>query len=233
MSETENLFNEDILRPNVNAAAYFILLYERFEDTVISTVKERYSNFCMLDGKPYSNIDDGYIKALKEKISTHDTDFVAPYERLLRNAIKGKETYVNEVIDPVRGKKNDDGKRFRGSLNWLKENGVFSDDEIEQILKIRTRRNDVVHELLRVLSEGLAEDDAKMIADLLEFNLRVNNWRFQQIEMPVMGIELPESTSPEDVLGGDDVALMGIFRILFCNEGKEFKDVLEKATGKI
>ena len=38
MSETENLFDEEYLVPNVKGAAFFILLYEHFEGDVISTV---------------------------------------------------------------------------------------------------------------------------------------------------------------------------------------------------
>lgn len=38
MSEIENLFDEEYLVPNVKGAAFFILLYEHFEDVVISTV---------------------------------------------------------------------------------------------------------------------------------------------------------------------------------------------------
>ena len=231
MSEAENLFNEDILKPNVNGAAYFILLYEHFEDTVISTVKEFYSNICVIDGKSYSDIDDEYIRILKEKIANNEDCERIPYRRLLNDAQRGKETYEKEVIGPLKGNKYSDGKRFRGSLIWLQGSGVLSEDEAARILQIRTRRNDIVHELLKVLSEGLTEEDAKMIAALLDFNSRVNNWRFQQIDMPVLGIELPDGASPEDALGGDDVVLMGIFRILFCSEGKQFKDALEKTRG--
>ena len=67
MSQFENYLDKDILLPNVNGAAYFILLYEWFEDRVISTVKDFYSDPCMLDGKEYRDIDDKYIKALKKK----------------------------------------------------------------------------------------------------------------------------------------------------------------------
>ena len=49
MSEIENLFDEEYLVPNVKGAAFFILLYEHFEDVVISTVKEFYSSPCSLD----------------------------------------------------------------------------------------------------------------------------------------------------------------------------------------
>lgn len=37
MTEIKNLFDEDPLLSNLKGASYFILLYERFEDSVSST----------------------------------------------------------------------------------------------------------------------------------------------------------------------------------------------------
>lgn len=39
-----------------------------------------------------------------------------------------------------------------------------------------------------------------------------------------MEIELPDGAAPDAVMGSDDVLLTGIFRILFCNEGEQFKE---------
>ena len=48
MSGIDNLFQEETLLSNIKIAAYFILLYEHFEDVVISTVKEFYAHDCVL-----------------------------------------------------------------------------------------------------------------------------------------------------------------------------------------
>jgi hypothetical protein len=233
MSEIENLFNEDLLVPNLKGAAYFILLYEHFEDVVITCVKEFYSHFCMINGVPYSSIDDEYIKALQEKVDCDKEKSVIPYRRLLNQAKKDRETYRQEILHSnQKNERCEDAKRLRGSLRWLRENGVFSDLEVNNIFKIRNRRNNIVHELLKVLGEGLTEEDATMIANLLEYNGRVNNWRFQQIDMPALAIKLPDGATPEDVISGDDVALMGVFRILFYGEGEEFKEELKKTRNR-
>lgn len=230
MSEIENLFDEEYLVPNVKGAAFFILLYEHFEDVVISTVKEFYSSPCSLDGILYSSIDDEYIKALKDKIAKHEEDEFFPYKHQLKRAEEEREVYRSEIIRSKKNADTSDGKRFRGSLNWLQENNVFSKEEVERILQIRKRRNSIVHELIAELSKGLSDDDGKMIVELLEFNKRINSWRFMQIEVPILGYEFPEGATPEDVMGGDDTVLMGIFRILFLNEGKQFEEALSKLT---
>ena len=91
MTEIENLFDENLLLPNLKGAAYFILLYEHVEDSVISAVKECYSIPCVLDGKMYSSIDDDYIKALKEKIAAGEKSSFAPFELQLRQAYLFRE----------------------------------------------------------------------------------------------------------------------------------------------
>ena len=231
MSEIENLFDEEILTVNLKAAAYFILLYEHFEDVVISTVKEFYSNFCMMDGIAYSDIDDEYIAALEAKINAGEVDTHIPYSIQLNDAKKGKEKYESELL----GKKNSgnaiikDGRKLRGSLIWLEEHDVLTNEQSDRIWLIRKRRNQIVHELFKVIGEGLTENDLIMIAELLSFSNKVNNWRFRQIEIPVMEIELPEGTTPEDVVNSGDMALSAMFRILFCGEGAAFKEALDKA----
>ena len=46
--------------------------------------------------------------------------------------------------------------------------------------------------------------------------------------MPALGIELPEGATSDDVVGGDDAILSGLFRILFLNDGALFKEEIEK-----
>lgn len=228
MTEIENLFDEGLLLPNMKGAAYFILLYEHFEDMVISAVKECYSEPCTLDGEMYSSIDDAYIKALQDKIANGETNAFNPYDRQLKRAIQDRYRYIEEIIRvKTESDREKDGKRFRGSLKWLQEDGALSEMEVSRVFQIRKRRNDIVHELLKVLSEGLTDEDAGMISDLLSINHKINIWHFREIDMPALGIELPEGATPEDVMGGDDVILSGLFRILFLNEGAQFKEEIE------
>ena len=232
MSESENLFNEDILAPNLKAAAYFILLYEHFEDVVISTVKDVYSCLCIMDGVGYYDIDDDYIRAIEAKIKNGEEDAFVPYSIQLSKAKRGKACYQKEVLDLNNSTGTDeikDGKKLRGSLNWLLLHGVYSRDQVDRIWEIRKRRNTIVHELFSTMCKGLSGEDLMMIADMLSFNRKVTNWHFQEIDMPVMAIELPEETTPDDVVRSDDLALNAMFRILFCNEGKAFKDALKDA----
>ena len=69
MSGIDNLFQEETLLSNIKIAAYFILLYEHFEDVVISTVKEFYAHDCVLNGQLFLSIDDAYGNRKRKKPS--------------------------------------------------------------------------------------------------------------------------------------------------------------------
>ena len=209
----------------MNDAAYFILLYEWLEDKVISTVKDCYSDFCVLDGKEYCNIDDAYIKALQKKIDKGEKGDIVPYTVLLNEAERAKAKYKEEVTHPIKDK---DAKTLRGSLLWLQKHEVITSGDKARILKIRKRRNVIVHELLRILGDGLDEDDAAMIAEMIALIRKINQWRFMEIEAPISGYTLPEGATPEDVQGGDDIVLTGMLQILFFGEGERYKKILEQ-----
>lgn len=221
----DNYLYEDILRPNMNDAAYFILLYEWLEDKVISVVKDCYSGFCMLEGKGYCNIDEAYIQALQKKIDKGETGDIVPYAVSLNGAKRAKAKYEKEVIQPIKKK---DAKTLRGSLLWLQKHEAITPKEKSRILRIRKRRNVIVHELLRILGDGLDEDDAKMIVEMIELIRKINQWNLMEIETPILGYTLPEGASPEDVHGGDDIVLTGMLHILFLGEGERYKRILEQ-----
>ena len=112
---------------------------------------------------------------------------------------------------------------------WLQKQEAISSEDRTRILQIRLRRNAIVHELLSILGEGLSEEDAKMIAELLELNQKINRWYFLHVDAPIMGYNVPDDTSELNIFGGDDVILQGMFRILFMNEGEQYKKILEQA----
>lgn len=228
MLQNEKYFREEELVPNVKVAAYFILLYEHFEDMVIETVREFYSTPCMLDGKPFSNIDKEYIDLLEKKVKQGESGRI-PFKIRLADARRKRAIYQKEVLSKTKMR---DARVLRASLNWLQDHQVISGKENNNILETRMRRNELVHGLLQEIGKGFSDEDAKMIADMLNVQQRINAWRFQQIDMSLMEIKLPEGANPNDVMGSDDMILNVIFRILFCGEGEKFKEALDEELKK-
>lgn len=190
-----NLYDEDILRVNINASAYFILLFETFNDMINSCVDFFYEEESIEDGKLVIKMSKKYKKEVCQ------------------------ERVVNAIGKTIKN-------RFILNLDWLVSRDVISEAELKRVLEIRKRRNEIVHELFHVLSNGLDEKDAYMICDLMSIYLKIDNWFFQ-IDMGIMG---NDSLSEEVLSGGHSmgaVHLMSIFKIVFCNEGEVFKQAIK------
>ena len=115
MSGIDNLFQEETLLSNIKIAAYFILLYEHFEDVVISTVKEFYAHDCVLNGQLFLSIDDAYIQCLEKRIENGEKP-CTHLKHSLVSAKRERKIYKKEILG---SKKNEDAKALRGSLKWL------------------------------------------------------------------------------------------------------------------
>lgn len=232
MESIFNLFDEEALVSNMKGASCFILLFEHFADNIEQIIKDCFSNEVIYNGKRYSTIDPDFIELLKQELTdeTKSNDR-ATTQLALANAKKQLSSYQKEITKKKYTKAN--GKSYsdtlRASIEWLSQFYVFSEADIEDILRIRKRRNEVVHELFGVLYAGLSETDGEMIGNLLNYNRRINKWHIGEFEIPIAGSDFPEGVTADDVYGIDDVTLNSIIRILFCNEGKQFKDAIDKA----
>lgn len=77
------------------------------------------------------------------------------------------------------------GDKLRASCLWLEKAGVISDSEVEEIGSIRKHRNEVAHELPRLLSQrdlNLNLDYFLRIRELLE---QIEVWWIRNVEIPI------------------------------------------------
>lgn len=194
MDRINNVFNEDKLRDNLTFAAYFILLYEHFEDMVIAIVRDHSSCLSIKNGELLENTGP-------------------EYQAEIQNREFGTEKLYNDV--------------FRASLIWLQGRKVISANEKKLLLTIRGRRDTIVHELLEIIASGIRQRDREYLDNLLKLYLRIDNWAFQEYEFPDAAKELAPGFDISHVQSGGASMVSSIFRILFQNEGQEFKDALK------
>lgn len=94
--------------------------------------------------------------------------------------------------------------------------------------KLRERRNDITHELLKNLNNGFNETDAKLYVKLLELYQKIEKWWINEIENPISGEVLPDEYDPEQVSGGQVMILSIINDIIFDNNKETYKNLLEE-----
>lgn len=223
MSTVSNLLNEEILVDNIKVAAYFVLIYEHFKDDVINTVKDICFNIHVLDGEYYTQ-QEKYIKKLRTKVKNNVEN--PKYKALLCAAEREMKAYESEVLNKTSEKDSSNSKikLFQKSLRYLQMKEVFSEQDVKQLDTIRKRRNAMVHDLIETLEKGITESDISMIGTLFKCQLKLSQWKFKEFEIPIMGYE----DITNDIMSGEDALIIGIFQILFLNEGGTYKNELNR-----
>jgi hypothetical protein len=114
------------------------------------------------------------------------------------------------------------------SLKWFLNEGAITVDDYKTYQKIRTRRNDIIHELLKNLNNGFNEDDIKLFSDLLNIYGKIDRWWINEIEIPTMGDVVPDDYDRDVVCGGQAMLLSIINNIVFGDDGERYKDMLKE-----
>lgn len=114
------------------------------------------------------------------------------------------------------------------SLKWFIDSGAITQEDYDTYQKIRRRRNDITHELLKNLNVGFGEEDAQLFADMLRIYNKLDKWWINEIEIPISAEEIPEDYDRNGVCGGQAIMLSIINEIVFGNAGDKYKELLNE-----
>lgn len=162
-------------------------------------------------------------ECLKEYVIGQVRDFYSDNIHFEGNKIIGEEStdYKKEV-------RTLDNNIENASLKWFVEGGAITLDEYEIYQKIRKRRNDITHELLKNLNNGFCEDDVKLFSCLLDIYSKIDKWWINEIEIPISGDLEADDYDREAVFGGQAMVLSIINNIILGNEGLRYKEMLNE-----
>jgi len=71
------------------------------------------------------------------------------------------------------------------SLEWLRESDAITDNDIEVFNKVKQCRNNIAHEISRMLSEGLPKDFADRFGGMISLITKVERWWIVYFEIPL------------------------------------------------
>lgn len=118
------------------------------------------------------------------------------------------------------------------SMKWFIDSGAITEGDYELYQTIRTRRNDIIHELLKNLGVGFNETDIELFGGLLSLYRKLDKWWINEIEIPISADEIPEDYDPDEVVGGQAIILSAINDILLGNQGERYKEILTNYNEK-
>lgn len=162
-------------------------------------------------------------ECLKEYVISQVRDFYSDHIHFDGNKIVGEESinYKKEV-------RTLDDNIENASLKWFMEGGAITQDEYAIYQKIRKRRNDITHELLKNLNNGFCEDDVMLFSYLLDIYSKIDKWWINEIEIPISGDLETDDYDREAVFGGQAMVLLIINNIILGNEGLRYKEMLNE-----
>ena len=114
------------------------------------------------------------------------------------------------------------------SLKWFMESEAITQEDFDNYQKIRKRRNEINHELLKNLNIGFTEDDIKLFVTLTNLYEKIDRWWINEIEIPTSADEIPEDYDRDGVCGGQAIVLSIINDIVLGNGGEKYKNILNE-----
>ena len=191
MDNWKNIFDENILRPNVNFAAMFVLNYECLKDYIVNQIRDFYAEDIQFKGD----------------------------EMVCRES----KTYQKDVRELDKNIEN-------ASLKWFIEMEAITQEDYDTYQKIRKKRNDIIHELLKNLSDGFTEYDIELFAKMISIYDKIDKWWINEIEIPISGEDIPDDYDRNAVCGGQAIILSIINSIILENKGDEYKELFEEMS---
>ena len=85
--------------------------------------------------------------------------------------------YKNEVLDRSKSP-------IYASLDWLKEHEAIDQSDIDAFDNVRKCRNEIAHQLPRLLSEGLGAKNIEMFGEMVRILKKIEVWWIVNLEIP-------------------------------------------------
>lgn len=134
------------------------------------------------------------------------------------------EKYKKEIINRKGCKSN----LFISSCRWLIDNKVISEDEFNQIIKIKEIRNRIAHDLPKFLFDSEYSIDKDLFNQIKVLTLKIEKWWIIEVEMPTNPDLDGQEIDAESIVPGQELILSYIFNI--ANTDLEELDKLFNST---
>ena len=71
------------------------------------------------------------------------------------------------------------------SLKWLRKNYVISENEIDQVKLFKEHRNELAHELSKMISDSDKQTKTEFVQEIRDLYFKIHKWWFVEFEMAI------------------------------------------------
>ena len=118
--------------------------------------------------------------------------------------------------------------RLRNTVLWFKDAEAITDDDFELFCKLRDKRNSYAHNMAQHIWDGLPEQDAKGLLDLLDLYIKLDKWWINEIEIPISGEFAPGNYDEDSVESLALLAFKMMITTLFGGKSEEYLEMIQK-----
>ena len=143
------------------------------------------------------------------------------------------EKYKKDVLE-LDYKKD----KLRGSILWLMNNNIITNDDKNMFEEIREHRNLLAHETLKILTDSEKEINIDLLVNIKKLLQKIDQWFILEVELPTdpdMTKEKYDSIDRENVKSMSMIYLDYLMHIIFDSSaeyGKVYKEFKETITKK-
>lgn len=102
--------------------------------------------------------------------------FFSEWDNISSGLVVG-EKYKNEVLDYHK-------EKLTASCLWLLRNGAISQDDIDRVNEFRRHRNEIAHEISRILMDSRADIKVEHLKEMRDLTRKIGVWWIQNFEIP-------------------------------------------------
>lgn len=205
----ERISDKEKLKKEFIEISYFISLYENFKSNWEEELLGFYANSISFEQDKaiykFTILNPNNPNAFKEKDYIKDK--------------YSEEKYKNEVYRTIKKINGKDWDHEASMFNWLLTHGIIEQHHYDSLLRIGLLRNELVHELDKLLFKGLPEDLSTMLKELLAIRKYSSKQWFINFELPINGEAKYDEEGniiiPETVLSSPDLVYDIIYDTVF------------------
>ncbi len=118
------------------------------------------------------------------------------------------------------------GNKLHASIQWFKELGAISGEDVELFYRLRDKRSYITHEFTMAVAQGFTEEELSMFNEMVKLYGKIDRWWINEVEI-VTDLKIdPNGYDHEGVMGNQAIFLSLINDVAFGND-KAYSELLE------
>ena len=111
---------------------------------------------------------------------------------------------------------------MKATMLWFVDEGAITHEDYEVFLRLKNLRNSFAHEMTKHIWDGLYEEHAKAIGQLMNLYRKIEKWWINEVEIPISGEILPNEYDKEGVTSGALITFEMMFNTLYADKSDKY-----------